>query len=418
MKRNQILAIAIVVIIIVGAGGVYLFLRPPPIANLIVMGTTDSIETVLDPARAYDYFGWSMIGATSSGLVDIDPGSEGAPDDIIPALASSWTVSGGGSIIDFTLKQGITFDDGYPFNASVVKYSFDRSTNLTGDGLYEPAGFQLGIGLADIIENVTITGEYSVRFNLYFPWAPFLQTMAAQGTFMVHPTYSPKNELVNFTEVSPGVADARASYTGGLGPYNLQSWRRTGTTDTEIILVKNPNYWDIANGIPRTDTIIIRFYASDTALATAMSAGEIDVAYRQLSASQINAFRANPNVRVWEVAGPFIQYMCFQQRTYPFNETLIRQGIAAALNRTALVETVFIGTAQPLYSIIPEGMAYHKPSFDIYGSANYTFTQTALDTFGYNASNKLVIELYYESSGHYLSTKCRTGSLLQEQFRG
>ncbi|MFW9935891.1 MAG: ABC transporter substrate-binding protein [Candidatus Thorarchaeota archaeon] len=396
LKRSYWIAIALVVIIVVGGAGVYLFMRPPPISNLIVMGTTDSIETVLDPARAYDYFGWSMIGALGSGLVDIDPGSTAAPDDIIPSLASSWTVSGAGTIYDFTLKQGLIFADGTPFNSTVVKYTFDRCCNLTGDGIYHEEGFQRGIGLADIIDNVTITGEYTVRFYLTIPWAPFLQTMAAQGCFIVHPNYAPMGELVNYT-----AGNARASYAVGLGPYLLQSWSRTGGTDEEIVLVRNPNYWDAANGIPMTDTFIIKFYETDTALATAMTAGEIDVAYRQLSATQINAFRANPNVRVWEAAGPFIQYMCFQQEIYPFNETLIRRGIAAALNRTNLVNTVFLGTAQPLYTIIPDGMAYHKPSFEIHGEANYTYTQTVFDLFGYNASNKLVIEMYYESSGHY-----------------
>ncbi|MFX1582894.1 MAG: ABC transporter substrate-binding protein [Promethearchaeota archaeon] len=396
MKRSYAIAIALVVIIVVGGVGVYLFMRPPPISNLIVMGTTDSIETVLDPARAYDYFGWSMIGALGSGLVDIDPGSTAAPDDIIPSLASSWTVSGAGTIYDFTLKEGLIFADGTPFNSTTVKYTFDRCCNLTGDGIYHPEGFQRGIGLADIIDNVTITGEYTVKFYLTIPWAPFLQTMAAQGCFIVHPNYAPMGELVNYT-----AGNARASYAVGLGPYLLQSWSRTGGTDEEIVLVRNPNYWDAANGIPMTDTFIIKFYETDTALATAMTSGEIDVAYRQLSATQINAFRTNPNVRVWEAAGPFIQYMCFQQEIYPFNETLIRRGIAAALNRTNLVNTVFLGTAQPLYTIIPDGMAYHKPSFEIHGEANYTYTQTVFDLFGYNSSNKLVIEMYYESSGHY-----------------
>jgi peptide/nickel transport system substrate-binding protein len=399
LKRNQIIAIVAIVIIIGGAAGVYLFLRPPPITGLIIMGTTDSIETVLDPARAYDYFAWAIMGALGSGLVDIAPGSVAGPDDIDPSLATSWTVSGAGSIYDFTLREGVTFEDGYPFNASVVKFSFDRACNLTGDGLYEPEGFQAGIELDAIIKNVTILGEYSVRFYLYFPWAPFLQTMAAQACFMVHPLIAPKDELVNYT-----AGDARASHATGLGPYLLQSWSRVGGSDEEIILVKNPYYWDSANGLPKTDTIIIKFYESDTSLATAMTSGEIDIAYRQLSAAQINAFKANPNVRVWEAAGPFIQYLCFQQRVYPFNETIIRRGIAAALNRTNLVETVFLGTADPLYTIIPMGMAYHRPSFEVHGEANYTYTQTALNTLGFNATHKLVIDLWYESSGHYPSS--------------
>jgi len=97
--------------------------------------------------------------------------------------------------------------------------------------------------------------------------------------------------------------------------------------------------------------------------------------------------------------------MLFQQNTYPYNETLIRRGIAAALNRTNLADTVFEGTVDPLYSVVPAGMAYHKPSFEIYGEANYTYTQECLEVYGYNSTNKLVVDLWYESSGHYPSSE-------------
>ena len=49
-------------------------------------------------------------------------------------------------------------------------------------------------------------------------------------------------------------------------------------------------------------------------------------------------------------------------------------------------------------------MAYHKDSFEIYGEANYTFTQEMLANYGYNATNKLAVDLWYESSGHYPSS--------------
>jgi peptide/nickel transport system substrate-binding protein len=169
-------------------------------------------------------------------------------------------------------------------------------------------------------------------------------------------------------------------------------------------LEKNPRYWDVAN-IPKTDTIIIQFYSTDTALASALTSGEIDVAYRHLSAAQVASFRTNTAVRVWDGVGASIQYMLFQQTIYPFNETRIRQGVAAALNRSNIASTVFEGTVDPLYSVVPAGMAYHDPSFEIYGEANYTFTADCLDDFGYNAGNKLVVDLWYESSGHYPSSE-------------
>jgi peptide/nickel transport system substrate-binding protein len=156
--------------------------------------------------------------------------------------------------------------------------------------------------------------------------------------------------------------------------------------------------------LPRTKNIILSFYSDESALSAALSSGAVDVAYRHLTPAQTDSYKGDSNYIVWEGVGAAIQYLCFQQSIYPYNETLIREGIAAALNRTNVAETVFQGTADPLYSIIPAGMAYHKPSFEIYGDANYTFTQYALAQFGYNSTNKLVVELYYETTGHYPSS--------------
>jgi peptide/nickel transport system substrate-binding protein len=132
-----------------------------------------------------------------------------------------------------------------------------------------------------------------------------------------------------------------------------------------------------------------------------MTALEIDVAYRHLTATQIENFKTNTAVKVWEGIGAQIQYMCFNQRFYPLNETRARQAICAALNRTNVAETVFLGQVDPLWSIVPNGMAYHKDSFEKYGNANYTYTTSVLADFGYNATNKLELTLTYESSGHY-----------------
>lgn len=396
MKRIHIAAIVLVVIIIVGSVGVYMLFIPPPTPNVIIMGTTDSVESSLDMAQSYDYFGWEIIGSLSSGLVQIEPGSEAGPDDIQPALASSWTSSAGGTIWDFNLREDVTFDGVRPFNATDVKFTFDRNCNLTGSGLAEPDGPQLNMGYADIIDNVTITGEFSVRFYLHIAFAPFLQLMACQASFMADRAKAPMDELVSYTE-----GDAENSHPNALGPFILESWTRVGGTDEEMRLIRNPYYWDAASGLPMTDTIIIRFYASDSALALAMTAGEVDIAYRQLTAQQINTFRSNPDVRVWDGIGAQIQYLCFQQNIYPYNETPIRQAITAALNRSNVCETVFLGDFSPLYSMVPEGMAFHKPSFEKWGDANYTYTIAALDPYGYNASHPLVVELYYENSGHY-----------------
>jgi peptide/nickel transport system substrate-binding protein len=393
-----IVAVVIIIVVLVGAGIYYYQSQQPRLKETLIMGTTDSVESVLDPAQAYDFFGFEIVQATGSGLVDIQPGTphNASVEDIVPALATSWSVSDDGLHWTFNLRQGVKFSDGTEFNATHVKYTFDR-----GMGIAHPDGAFVGVGYSDIINSVEVVSKYQVRFNLKIKFAPFLSLMAFQASFIVNPKYAPFNAPVNYT-----AGNARASYAMDLGPYNLTSWVRTAGKDEEMRLSANPNYWDAGAGLPKSKTVIIKFYSDATALRLAIDGGEIDVAFRQLIASDINNLKTKTNVKVWEGTGAFIQYMVFQNRIRPFNDTRVRRAIAAAINRTKLTETVFLGQAEPLYSMIPIGMAGHTDAFKKLGDANYTYTRNTLNDatiFGgpYTSTHKLVVELWYENSGHY-----------------
>ncbi len=398
MEKNQLIAI-VVIVLIVGVGAVYFLMNPLPApgSQTIIFGTTDTVEASIDPAQSYDYFGWEIITSLGAGLVEIVPGSSASADDIQPALAESWTVDTAKKQWDFNLRQGLQFYDGQPFNATCVKWSFERNIDMALED-----GPQLNMGYGDIIDNIVVVSEYVVRFNLKIAFAPFLQLMSCAASYIVHPDF--RND-VNYVPYNASVS-VREMHPNDLGPYVLTNWTRPGGTDTLMRLEKNPYYWNVAN-IPKTNTIIIQFYGTDTALASALTAGEVDIAYRHLSPAQVENFRTNTAYKVWDGVGASIQYMLFQQTIYPFNETRIRQGVAAALNRSNVASTVFEGTVDPLYSVVPAGMAYHDPAFEVYGDANYTFTADCLDDFGYNAGNKLVIDLWYESSGHYPSSEAQ-----------
>jgi len=132
-----------------------------------------------------------------------------------------------------------------------------------------------------------------------------------------------------------------------------------------------------------------------------MTAGDIDVAFRQLSTTDITAMKSNHDLKVWEGTGAFIQYLCMQQKNAPFNNAKIRQAVAAAIDRSSLVDTVFQGQAEKLYSMIPLGMFGHTEAFESLGDPNYTRTRELLAELGYNENNKLTFTLWYETSGHY-----------------
>jgi peptide/nickel transport system substrate-binding protein len=400
ISRMLIVGIIIVIIVIAGVLGYYLTLpMGPKIKDTLVMGTTDSIESCLDPSRAYDYFGWEIIRSIGSGLVDYQPGATGAVTDIIPDLATSWTTSSDGLEWTFTLRQGVQYDDGTVFNATHVKYTFDRAIQMA-----DPDGAFVGIGFSDIIQSITVVDTYTVKFTLKIPFGAFLSLIAGQECVIVDPKYAPMHgtswnyttDTILYTE-----GNARASNPMGLGPYTLSNWTRTAGKDSQMNLVANPNYWNASAGIPKTKNMIIKFYADSTGLALAVQAGEIDIAFRQLGTTDINSMKNNANLKVWPGTGAFIQYLCLQEKYYPFNETKIRQAIGAAINRSTIVNTVFQGQAQSLFSLIPIGMSGHTDAFEDLGDPNYTRTRELLAEFGYNETNKLTFKLWYETSGHY-----------------
>lgn len=407
---TTVIVAAIILIIIVVIAGIYiyqLYFVPEEVElkETLIMGTTDAVESALDPAQAYDFFGWEIMQNTGCTLIDIRPGVESVTAaDFIPSLATSWEESEDGLSWDFTLRQGVFFDDNVTeFNATHVKYSFDRHI-----GIASPDGFHLNMEVDAIIDSVEVVSKYVVRVNLKNPYGPFLGLISSQAFTIVNPEYAGgwKTDWSTADVVwYVNGTDARTRNPMDLGPYVLTKWTRVADEDQEMWLEANPNYWD-ADNYPKTKKIIIKFYATHTALATAIEAGDIDIAHRHLSPDDIEDLQGDPDLHVWEGTGAFIQYMIFQEEIPPMNDSRVRRAIAASLDRPTVCNVVFSEQTFPLYSMIPEGMMGNTEAFKVLGDSNYTYTQNTLNDptiYGgpYNATNKLEIDLWYESTGHY-----------------
>jgi peptide/nickel transport system substrate-binding protein len=374
--------------------------------STIVIGTTDTVQTTIDPADAYDYFGDNLIYNLGDGLVDYRPGSS----QYLPGLATSWNASADGKVWTFNLRQGVTFPDGTPFNANVVNYSVNRQFVIQeAAGPFVGAGigsFTSVVGSEGALNHTQVMGTYKINFYLNQPLAAFLGMMAFTAMYPVNP-----NVAVMPPHPNPGNSVGVINYTGnvatenpnGLGPYTLTSWQRQGGSDIEIDLTANTHYWNASGGWPKTQNIVIKFYSDSTSLALALNSGEVDVAFRQLSATDIASFQSNSQFKVWNGPGAFIQYLVFNQKDTALTQT-VRQAIAYALNRSAIVTNVFQGAAQNLYSMIPIGMVYHTDAFKtMYGDANDVQAEALLTQAGYSTTNKLIVNLTYPT-GHYAST--------------
>lgn len=407
---TYIAAVVLIVIIVAGVG--YYFYQSsmvPPTAtttmttgplykDTIVIGTTDSVQTTLDPADAYDYFANDVVMINvGGGLVDYRPGTT----QIVPNLATDWTVSSDGMTWTFNLRQGVKFADGTPFNAQVMKYSIDREMAID-----EPEGPFAGVSLDTLINKTVVTSTYQVQFVLNQPFSAFLAMCAFNAMFPVNPNIAPMQAIVSYT------GNVSTEVPNNIGPYMLSNWQRTAGKDVEMDFVPNPNWWNVSSGYPITKNIIYKFYSDSTTLNLALQSGGIDIAYRQLAPADIQSYQSNSKFKVWQGPGQFIQYLSFNELQKPFGDVNVRKAIAAAIDRNLIANTVFLGQVVPLYSMIPAGMVYHQDVFKQYGDANVSYATQLLQGAGYSASNPLKFTLTYPT-GHYGSTDGIASALKQ-----
>ena len=350
-------------------------ITPPTGSDTLTIGTTDTISTNLDPAE--DFKGTvdqTLILELGAPLLY---GTTAASNNFTPGLATSWSVSPNGLIYTFNLRQGVMFADGSEFTSDAVKYSFERSMALA-----TPSGGAVTYGFKDIFANITTPSKYQVVFTLnhVVPW--FLQFMPLAFSLPLNPKLAPMESLVNYAEGNP-----RASNPLDLGPFVLSEWVRTGGRDREIKLDANPNYFNALGGYPKAKHIVLKFYSDSTGLGLALKNGEIDMAFRALSALDLIGFESNPAFTVWKTNSLFIQFINFNEKIKPFDNPMVRRAIAAAINRTEVCQVALMGLCEPAYSIIPAGMPYHEDAFKVLGDANLTFTVNTLQQLGYTAAS-------------------------------
>ncbi len=379
---SKVAVAVIVVLIVVGVAAVFLFRQQfGGQVSQIVIGVTDKV-TDLDPANAYDFFTWEILSNVMEGLVKYKPGTL----EIVPGLAESWEVKDDGKVWVFKLRDNLKFADGTPLTAKDVKRSIERVMNINGDPAWLVTSF---------VEKVEAPDDRTVVFYLKQPTSFFLALVATPPYFPVHPDYSP-------TSID---SDQTA---GGAGPYKIVKFVR----DEEIVLEANPNYY---GDPPKTKRIVVKFFRDASSLRLALENGEIDIAWRTLRPTDIEYFKGKEGFKVVEVPGSFIRYICLNVRVSPTNNKLVRQALAAALDRKEIIDVVLRGAGEPLYSLVPNGMWSHIDAFKKYGDANLDLAKQLLSQAGFSEDNKLKIELWYTPT-HYGDTEADIAQLLKSQW--
>ncbi|WP_455359502.1 ABC transporter substrate-binding protein [Streptomyces sp. SYSU K21746] len=307
----------------------------------ITVGTTSAPST-LDPAAAWDD-SWELYRNIYQTLLSFPTGSTKPQPD---AAKSCKFTDAANESYRCDLREGLKFSNGEPLDAAAVKHSIDRITKI--DSKSGPKA------LLSSLERVETSGELTVVFHLKTPDATFPFVLATPGASLVSPKDYPADKLREDGKIT------------GSGPYVMESYEEGAKAE----LVKNPAYEGFAER--KNDAVTIRYFKDSEGMTSALKKKEIDATYRGLTAEAIEEMQGpqskDSGIQLIETVGAEIRFLVFNPKDPAAKNPAVRKAVAQVVDRNALISKVYQGTAEPLYSMVPKGVAGHTtPFFDTFG---------------------------------------------------
>lgn len=265
----------------------------------------------LDPLTVADGDAQLITGLVTEQLLSFT-----ADGEVLPRLATSWEASDDGLTWTIGLRDGATFNDGAPVTSADVVSTFDA---IIGEDSVSPAKS----AFAGILDTVAATDDSTVTFTLARPFSDFPRLLAGSNTGILPAGYEAGSWLDDPV---------------GAGQFLLKDYK----VGQSVTYVKNPDYWN-ADEI-HLDGIELKIYKDPQAIVLAFQAGEID----RITVSP--EVLATVNVDDYDTLSAGYSHFYgvhLNVTTPPFDDVTIRQALAWAIDRDAIVDLVFGGTATP-----------------------------------------------------------------------
>ncbi len=305
----------------------------PTAGGTLVFGRGgDSVS--LDPAAETDGESLNVTDHIFDGLVSFKPGTT----EVTPALAKSWEISKDGKTYTFHLVSGAKFHDGTPVNADAVVYSFKRQMDPNHESYKAAKAYSYfsAMGFDKLIKDIVKVDDLTVRFDLTKPNAPFICTVGMQAFAIASPA-GLKKYGADFGQ-----------HPVGSGPYKLKLWDKK----QKIVLEANNDYWGAKK--PLVQTVIFRTIPDNTARLQEMMAGNLQV----MDNPDTNHLKAlqdklGNKVKFAKAPGFNVGYLAMNQEKKPFDNLKVRQAISHAINKQAIIDSVYNGYATPAKNPMP-----------------------------------------------------------------
>lgn len=260
--------------------------------------------------------------------------------DVEPDLATSWSISPDGLVWTFKLRQGVTFHDGTPWNAEAAKINFDRWADPKNP--YHKAGpsdFEyFGDFLADTFQGTRAVDPETFQIMLKEPNAPLLYNLSINSFAFASPA-----------SMKMYGGDGIGLNPVGTGPYKFVEWVR----DDHITMVANLSFF--RKGLPKTPRIIYRVIKDNAARFLALKSGEIH-ALENPNPDDAKLASGDPNLKVGQRPSFDTGYLQFNMFDPLFKDRRLRQAVALAINKKAIVDGLYGGNGEVADQLMPPVM--------------------------------------------------------------
>ncbi|MQA75115.1 MAG: ABC transporter substrate-binding protein [Solirubrobacterales bacterium] len=310
-------------------------------SGTIIRGTTDQ-PVAYDPAGAYDLPSYDVIYNVYQNLLTYPPGETKPQPEAAESCEFTDDVT-----FECTMRDGLKFSDGSPLTAEDVVFSFERNVEIA-----DPNGAS---SLLANMKSIEAPDDKTVVFNLKEPDATWPAVITTASFAIVPSDTYPADKLQDSAEVI------------GSGRYQVAEYE----PGQQTVLQVNDEY--TGDDPPKTDQAIIQYFDKASALKLALEQGDVDIAYRSLSPTDIEDLRGAEGVEVVAGEGAEIRYLVFNLKLQDGTDEqkqAVRQAVAQTIDRQSIVDNVYGGTVKPLYSMIPASLDYSTEAFaDAYGEA-------------------------------------------------
>ena len=265
-----------------------------------------------------------------------------ATGEVLSLLATSWERVDERTI-QFTLREGVTFHDGSPFNAEAVAVSINYMWEA--DLVNDLTGFVGGTLSAEAVDEYVVNVSAAEPDPILLEKMYFVAISSAKQIQEAEDTYS--TQLV------------------GTGPYKMEEWRR----GESITYVVNPDWWghdnpEEARGKVSFDKLVWRFLPEDTVRAAAAQAGEVDIA-QFVTPDQCNTAANDDSLRCASVASVETMFARMGNKGL-FEDIRVRKAFNLAINKELIVDTILGGAATITGQIVNATATGHNPNIQPY----------------------------------------------------